>query len=85
MNALFDDISRAVASSISRREVMKFIVAAVVGGTRTQIDNASFSSFDSNLLDGNDLSVSGMGTARVNGVPTNITFTASEIQGVAHL
>ena len=49
--------------------------------TLTLIQSISFTSFQGTLLGGGDLQASGIGTANVNGVSTNISFTATKASG----
>jgi hypothetical protein len=49
--------------------------------TRDLIQAVSFSTFQANFT-GSDFQASGTGSANVNGVPTNISFSAAKISGV---
>jgi hypothetical protein len=51
-------------------------------GTQTLIESDSFSSIEGTLLGGGDLTVTADGVALVNGVRTNIMFTAEVMSGV---
>jgi hypothetical protein len=50
--------------------------------TYTLIQSVSLTSFQATLLGGGDFQASGIGTAMVNGVSTNISLNAAQISGV---